>query len=56
MSDEISTGTNKGFLELSGETKLGKALGDGLDHVEFYPKNDSIVTILTQLYKLSEIK
>lgn len=56
MSDEISTGTNKGFLELSGETKLGKALGDGLDHVEFYPENDSIVTILTQLYKLSEIK
>ena len=54
MTKVMSEGTGIGIHQFAGKTKLGQALGDGLDHVEFYPDKDSVVEIMTKLYGLKE--
>lgn len=56
VTQALSESENKGILELKGRSKLGKALGDGLEHVEFYPDKESIVDVMTDLYGLEEKK
>lgn len=45
-----------GVHQIEGTTQLGQALGDGLDHTEFYPDKDSLREQLMQLYFLEEIQ
>lgn len=45
---------NKGIYEFEGNAKPGQALGDGEDHMEFYPDNDSVIEVMTELYALEE--
>ena len=45
---------NKGIYEFEGKAKPGQALGDGEDHMEFYPDKDSVIEVMTELYALEE--
>lgn len=49
MANYIKEGQGQGVLTFEGESKIGKALGDGIEHAEFYPKKDSIEKVLTRL-------
>ena len=42
------------MLTIDGNLKLGKALGDGLEHREFYADAASIEQIVKKLYPLME--
>lgn len=48
----ISKGTNAGFLALSGESKSGDTLNDGIKHAEFYLNDGTIRNTLTKLMNL----
>ena len=56
IGDQMRSGNNKGILQIEGECRLGQALGDGIDHTEFYPKESSIIKQMKELYSLSKIK
>lgn len=56
IGDQMRSGDNKGLLQIEGETRLGQALGDGIDHTEFYPKESSIIKQMKKLYSLSKVK
>ena len=43
-----------GHFDIEGETKLGDTFGDGVEHEEFYPSSDSVVEVMTKLYKLEK--
>lgn len=43
-----------GFYELEGKSKTGQALGDGIDHMEFYVDEDSLVHVMKELYGLKK--
>lgn len=45
-----------GVHQIKGTTRLGQALGDGLDHTEFYPDENSVREQMVQLYSLEEIQ
>jgi hypothetical protein len=36
ISNIFASGTDKGIFELAGKSKIGQALGDEMDHMEFY--------------------
>lgn len=52
---EISRSTNNGIYTLEGTSKTGKKLGDGIEHTEFYVKENSLLEIMTKLYGLRRI-
>lgn len=52
LANRIRRYENKGILSLEGTTKLGQALGDGIDHTEFYPDKQSLIDTMVQLYSL----
>lgn len=52
LTKEVTKGSDMGFYTIDGETRLGKALNDGIEHVEFYPHQDSVVQVMTELYGL----
>lgn len=43
-----------GTFVIEGKTKLGYALGDGIEHEEFYPDPDSVIDVMTKLYNLEK--
>ena len=45
----------KGLVTPEGETKLGTALNDGLEHTEFYPDEDALITLIRDIYPLNEV-
>ena len=47
-------GENRGIFRIEGETRLGQRLDDGIDHVEFYPDEDSVKEVMTELYHLKK--
>lgn len=51
---DMSEAESKGILSLQGETKLGKHLGDGLEHAEFYLDKSAIVNTMKLLYNIEE--
>lgn len=51
---EISGGESKGSHIPDGELKKGKALGDGIPHMEFYIQEESLLEILTALCSLRQ--
>lgn len=56
ISRTLAEGENKGIVELEGTSKLGKALGDGIEHVEFYPDKESLADVMTSMYGLEKKK
>lgn len=54
IANQMAGAENKGILRMEGETKLGKRLGDGIDHAEFYPDEDSLKEVMTELYHLEK--
>lgn len=60
-SGELSTAVNhilkydgKGFIRLEGKTVVNDTLGDNVEHEEFYPRTDSIVSSLKKVIDLKE--
>ena len=45
---------NQGFIKFSGETKKNDTLGDGVEHEEFYPEDDSILEGLMKVINFRE--
>lgn len=56
LMNQFSKGKNKGFYEIAGTGKIGKALGDGIDHAEFYLDEDSLLETLSRMYQLELAK
>lgn len=56
MMKQIMDGESLGIMRLVGQTKEGQALGDGIDHVEFYPEADSLIETMGRLYNLTKEK
>ncbi len=54
ITKHLTEGANAGFFELEGKSDLGRALGDGIDHVEFYLDKSSLKATLTEIYRLEE--
>ncbi len=54
--NRVSEGENQGIQVLEGKSQTGQALDDGIDHMEFYPDEDSIREVMTELYSLVERK
>ena len=52
--NRISSYSSEGIKTIDGTVKLGKALGDGLEHTEFYLSQDSLVSVMKELYSLTE--
>ena len=51
LTNRLIKGTQKGFFEIKGTSK---ALGDGIDHAEFYPDKESIIDVMTKIYGLKK--
>lgn len=47
--------TYEGMYTIAGQTRLGQALGDGLDHTEFYMDEKDRLQKLTEIYHLQKI-
>lgn len=54
LTNRLIKVTQKGFFEIQGTSKIGKALGDGIDHAEFYPDKKSIIDVMTKIYGLKK--
>ena len=54
LTNRLIKGTQKGFFEIKGTSKIGKARGDGIDHAEFYPDKESIIDVMTKIYGLKK--
>lgn len=54
IMNKMMGGENRGIFQIEGETRLGQRLGDGIDHVEFYPDEDSVKEVMTELYHLKK--
>ena len=50
ISNIFASGTDKGIFELAGKSKIGQALGDEIDHMEFY------VSTMSELFGIVEQK
>lgn len=48
----LQQGTGRGMKGFQGKSKLGRALGDNIGHVEFYIKESSLTEVMTELYGL----
>lgn len=56
MAEAVRSNESKGTLTFQGETKIGHVLKDGLEHEEFYPDQDSVVEVLTELFSLEKVE
>lgn len=45
---------DKGIHTIDGKEKLGQALGDGEDHVEYYLNEESLLEVMQDLYNLQQ--
>lgn len=54
LTNLMVKGTQRGFYEIRGTSKVGKALGDGIDHAEFYPDDDSVIDVMKEIYGLKK--
>lgn len=52
LAKKLMNYESRGIYQFEGETKLGRHLDDGLEHVEFYPDEDSVISVMTELYGL----
>ncbi len=56
MTKILIEGESKGIKEFSGKSKIGQALDDGIDHVEFYIDKTSKIQVMTEMYSLQKRK
>lgn len=56
MTKILTEGESKGIKEFTGTDKLGQALGDGVDHAEFYIDKTSKIQVMTEMYGLQKRK
>lgn len=56
ISNIFANGTDKGIFQLSGKSKVGQALGDELDHMEFYVDRKAMVQTMEELFGIQEHK
>lgn len=54
VMNQVNRGTGQGIHTFEGESKIGKALGDGKEHAEFYIDKNSMIDVMTKLYKLEK--
>lgn len=54
MANRFSNYTSMGVFSFEGTVRTGQALGDGVDHAEFYPDEASVIQIMTALYGLEK--
>ena len=52
----FASGTDKGIFELAGKSKIGQALGDEMDHMEFYVNKKAMVSTMSELFGIVEQK
>lgn len=50
--NRLSSYSPDGIKTIEGTLKSGKALGDGLEHTEFYPDPDSLCSVMKEMYSL----
>lgn len=55
LGNDLYQYKNIGIFEFEGKESLGQALGDGLDHAEFYVDEASMTSIMEQLYHLQPV-
>ena len=56
ISNIFASGTDKGIFELAGKSKIGQALGDEIDHMEFYVNKKAMVSTMSELFGIVEQK
>ena len=52
IAEAMRKGTNKGIVEIEGETKVEVSPADNEEHEAFYPDEDSIIEGMTKLFSL----
>lgn len=56
ISNIFASGTDKGIFKLAGKSKIGQALGDEIDHMEFYVNKKAMVSTMSELFGIVEQK
>ena len=56
ISNIFASGTDKGIFQLAGKSKIGQALGDEMDHMEFYVNKKAMVSTMSELFGIVEKK
>ena len=56
ISNIFDSGTDKGIFQLAGKSKIGQALGDEIDHMEFYVNKKAMVSTMSELFGIVEQK
>lgn len=56
LAVELNGAENAGILEIEGEARLGTRLGDGMEHMEYYPTKMGIANALEMLYNIVDIE
>jgi len=56
IAEALWANESKGILTYEGETRLGYIIGDGEEHEEFYPSEESVAHVLTDLLSLKKIE
>lgn len=54
IAERLTKYDNAGILEFEGETKLGDAIGEGVEHEEFYMKEGSVLANLRKVMNIRE--
>ena len=54
ISNIFASGTDKGIFELAGKSKIGQAVGDVIDDMEFYVTKNEMVSSFSELFGLVE--
>ena len=54
IAKALTQNERMGIFRFEGETRSGTQLGDGLDHAEFYPDPESVVSTMTQIFTLEK--
>lgn len=54
LTNRVAKSDDRGIFTLEGESKIGKALDDGIDHAEFYVYDNSLNEVMTELYHLKQ--
>ncbi|WP_288683934.1 LCP family protein [uncultured Eubacterium sp.] len=56
ISNIFASGTDRGIFALAGKSKVGQALGDEMDHMEFYVNKEAMVSTMSELFGIVEQK
>lgn len=54
IAQYASEGEYVGLFTPEGKSDIGQALGDGIDHQEFYLEKDAMINIMTEIYGLKK--